>query len=60
MPSVLSVLSLFFLLRLSLAELGIDLSVLGAMNPEEWAEAVEQTNIEVERGNGKKVRIFCE
>jgi len=30
------------------------------MNSEEWAEAVEHTNIEVERGNGKKVRIFCE
>ncbi len=43
-----------------LAELGINMAALGAMNPEEWAEAVEHTNIEVERGDGKKVRIFCE
>src|SRR5712692_9561958 len=43
-----------------LAELGVNIAALGAMNPEEWAEAVEQTNIEVERGDGKKVRIFCE
>lgn len=43
-----------------LAELGIDLSALGGMNEEEWAEAVESTNIDIEEGNGKKVRIFCE
>jgi len=42
-----------------LAELGVDLSARGAMNEKEWAEAVENMNIDIE-GNGKKVKIFCE
>ena len=42
-----------------LAELGVDFSARGA-NEKEWAEAVENMNIDVEQGNGKKVRIFCE
>jgi polyhydroxyalkanoate synthesis regulator phasin len=43
-----------------LAELGIDFSAVGAMNEKEWAEAVENMNVDIEKGNGKKVRIFCE
>ncbi|MFI5114135.1 MAG: hypothetical protein ACHP7J_03245 [Terriglobales bacterium] len=43
-----------------LAELGVDFSARGAMNEKEWAEAVENMNIDIEKGNGKKVRIFCE
>jgi len=43
-----------------LAELGVDFSARGAMNEKEWAETVENMNIDVEQGNGKKVRIFCE
>jgi len=43
-----------------LAELGIDLSAAGAMNDKEWANAVENMNIDIEKGNGKKVKIFCE
>lgn len=43
-----------------LAELGIDFSAAGPMNPKERAEAVENMNINIEKGNGKKVKIFCE
>jgi polyhydroxyalkanoate synthesis regulator phasin len=43
-----------------LAELGVNFSGRGAMNEKEWAQAVEDMNIDVEQGNGKKVRIFCE
>jgi hypothetical protein len=43
-----------------LAELGVDFSARGAMNEKEWAEAIENMNIDIEKGNGKKVRIFCE
>lgn len=43
-----------------LAEQGIDLSRLGCLNEAQLAEAVEQLNIDIDRGNGKKVRIFCE
>jgi hypothetical protein len=43
-----------------LAELGVDFSARGAMNEKEWAETVENMNIDIEKGNGKKVRIFCE
>jgi hypothetical protein len=43
-----------------LAELGVDFSARGTMNEKEWAEAVENMNIDIEKGNGKKVRIFCE
>jgi len=30
------------------------------MSAKEWAEAVEHMNVDIEKGNGKKVRIFCE
>jgi hypothetical protein len=43
-----------------LAELGVDLSARHAMNEKEWAETIENMNIDIEKGNGKKVRIFCE
>jgi len=43
-----------------LAELGVNLSARGAMSEKEWAEAIEDMNVDVEQGNGKKVRIFCE
>jgi len=42
-----------------LAELGIDVSALGAKNGEDWVQALENADINVERGD-KKVRIFCE
>jgi len=43
-----------------LAELGVDFTARGAMNEKEWAEAIENMNVDIEKGNGKKVRIFCE
>ncbi len=43
-----------------LVELGVDFSARGAMNEKEWAETIENMNIDIEKGNGKKVRIFCE
>jgi hypothetical protein len=43
-----------------LAELGVNFSGQGAMNDQEWAKAVEDMNIDVEQGNGQKVKIFCE
>ena len=42
-----------------LSELGIDFSALGSKNCEDWAQALENADINVERGD-KKVRIFCE
>jgi len=41
-----------------LAEQGIDLAGFASM--EDFAEAIEKTNIDIDKGNGKKVRIFCE
>lgn len=43
-----------------LAEFGIDADILSAANSEEFHQAVRDINIDVERGNGKKVRIYCE
>lgn len=43
-----------------LSELGVDLSALGSGSEKDWVEAIGNANIEVEKGNGKKVRIFCE
>jgi len=43
-----------------LTELGVDFSARGAMNEKEWAEAIDNMNVDIEKGNGKKVRIFCE
>jgi len=43
-----------------LAEQGIDLSKFAGLKAEQLTEALENTNIDIDRGNGKKVRIFCE
>jgi hypothetical protein len=43
-----------------LTELGIDLSALASRSEQDWAEALGNADINVERGDGKKVRIFCE
>ena len=43
-----------------LAEHGIDLSAFTALKGEDLAEALQETFVDVEKGNGKKVRIFCE
>ena len=43
-----------------LAEQGIDLTGFAALKGTELADALEQTNIDIDKGNGKKVRIFCE
>jgi len=43
-----------------LAEQGIDLKAFAAMREEELEEALGSANIEINKGNGKKVRVFCE
>lgn len=43
-----------------LAEHGIDLSAFTAMKGEDLAEVLQEAFVDVEKGNGKKVRIFCE
>jgi SHOCT-like protein len=43
-----------------LAEHGIDLSAFTALKGEDLAEALQETFVDIEKGNGKKVRIFCE
>jgi hypothetical protein len=30
------------------------------MNDQDWASAMEDINIDIEKGNGKKVKVFCE
>jgi hypothetical protein len=42
-----------------LGELGIDVAALGSTD-EDWAAALGNADINVEKGDGKKVRIFCE
>jgi hypothetical protein len=42
-----------------LTELGIDVAALGSKNCEDWAQSLENADINVEKGD-KKVRIFCE
>lgn len=41
-----------------LAEQGIDLGRFATMN--ELADALERSGIDIDKGNGKKVRIYCE
>jgi hypothetical protein len=41
--------------RERLTDFGVDVASLGTM-----AESIEDCNIDVDRGNGKRVRIFCE
>ncbi|MDE3137468.1 MAG: hypothetical protein KGL59_12900 [Acidobacteriota bacterium] len=43
-----------------LSEQGIDLSALSALNDEDLAKALEELHVDIEKGNGKKVKIFCE
>lgn len=43
-----------------LSELGIDPAALCSKSDSAWAEAMENACINVEKGDGKKVRIFCE
>jgi len=47
-------------IREKLAEQGINLAAAGGLDEKEWAEAIENMNIDIEKGNGKKVKIFCE
>ncbi len=46
--------------REKLAEQGIDLSEAGPFDPKKWESLAEDTAIEIEKGNGKKVKVFCE
>jgi len=46
--------------REKLAEQGIDIAGIGAVDAKEWTDAVENLNIDIEKGDGKKVKIFCE
>lgn len=43
-----------------LAEFGIDASAFAAMGEQDWAEAIRSADVDVCKGNGKRVRIFCE
>lgn len=43
-----------------LSEHGIDVSVLSSLNAEEFAGVVDNLQMDIEKGSGKKVRIFCE
>jgi hypothetical protein len=43
-----------------LVEHGIDLEALGALKGEELGQALEELNVDIEKGDGKKVKIFCE
>ena len=43
--------------REKLAEQGINLI---GLDDKAWAETIENMNIDIEQGNGKKVKIFCE
>jgi len=43
-----------------LREHGIDLAAFTPLKNGELAQAIEDMNVEIERGSCKKVRIFCE
>lgn len=43
-----------------LAEFGIDAQILSAANCGDFGQAIRELNVDIERGNGKKVRIYCE
>ncbi len=43
-----------------LAEYGIDFSEIAGLKGEKLDEALQELNIDIDRNNGKKVRIFCE
>lgn len=46
--------------REKLDEQGINLSETGAIDPKDWQKAIESMNIDVEKGDGKRIRVFCE
>jgi hypothetical protein len=43
-----------------LSEQGMDFSKAGVFDPSNWENLAEDTPIDIDRGNGKKVKIFCE
>src|ERR1041384_6888517 len=43
-----------------LSERGIDLSVLCGKNGDELNKILQELQLEIDKGDGKKVRIFCE
>jgi hypothetical protein len=43
-----------------LAEYGIDAGVFSSMKIEDLDEALHELNVDVDRADGKKVRIYCE
>lgn len=43
-----------------LSEYGIDAGIFSLENCENLEAAIRELNVDVERGNGKKVRIYCE
>jgi hypothetical protein len=43
-----------------LAEYGIDVGLFSAAKIENLDELIRELNVDVDRGDGKKVRIFCE
>jgi len=45
---------------LRLAEQGIDLGPFRDLNPDQIGEALENTDIDINREDGRKVRIYCE
>jgi len=46
--------------REKLADRGIDIGAMCSMAPKDLAEAVENMNIDIEKGDGRKVKVFCE
>ncbi|MGO9126926.1 MAG: SHOCT-like domain-containing protein [Terriglobales bacterium] len=46
--------------REKLAEQGIDLSATAAMDATKWENLVADAAVDIDKGNGKKVKIFCE
>lgn len=43
-----------------LSDQGIDLGALSALNDEDFAKALEELHVDIEKGDGKKVKICCE
>ncbi len=43
-----------------LSEYGIDAGIFSVANCDNLEAAIRELNVDVERGNGKKVRIYCE
>jgi hypothetical protein len=43
-----------------LSDQGIDLAALSALNDEDFAKALEELHVDIEKGDGKKIKICCE